>query len=256
MPTPSPTPRQKLMNQILTLMGNNLIDIQHDTMDLSTSIDIALDRYRQRSSNSMQQAVFFLRLTPETQYYYLPEDIVEIVAIHRRGLSIGPGGNPGETPAQQYDPFTLAATNYYLLQPTGQGDLLTYELYSGWLETAGKLFGATYDFFWDPRQHKLAVLRRNLNPEEVLLKAYMRVPEDNIIEDTYAGPWVRSYALATFKMLIGQAYEKFSSIPGPGGGTTLNGAALKAEGQAEIEKLDLEIKTWATGDTPLSFTIG
>jgi hypothetical protein len=41
--------------------------------------------------------------------------------------------------------------------------------------------------------------------------------------------------------MLGQAREKFASIAGPQGGTALNGAALKAEGQAEIDKTDRRI---------------
>ena len=50
--------------------------------------------------------------------------------------------------------------------------------------------------------------------------------------------------------------EKFASIAGPQGGTTLNGAALKSEGQALLDKLDEEIKNYVDGGQPLTWIMG
>jgi hypothetical protein len=57
-------------------------------------------------------------------------------------------------------------------------------------------------------------------------------------------------------MSIGQAREKFASIAGPQGGTTLNGTALKAEGQALLDKLDEEIGLFVDGGMPMTWITG
>ena len=41
--------------------------------------------------------------------------------------------------------------------------------------------------------------------------------------------------------MLGEARSKFATIAGPQGGSTLNGDALKAEAQADMEKLDAEV---------------
>ena len=56
--------------------------------------------------------------------------------------------------------------------------------------------------------------------------------------------------------MLGEARGKFNTIAGPQGGTTLNGAELKQQGLAEMEKLDQEIGNFAEGGTPHSFVIG
>jgi GTPase involved in cell partitioning and DNA repair len=38
-------------------------------------------------------------------------------------------------------------------------------------------------------------------------------------------------------MIIGEAREKFSTIAGPQGGGSLNGAAMKAEAKTEMDSL-------------------
>ena len=200
----------------------------------------------------MQEAVFFLTLQKETQSYTLPSEIIEVTKILRRGLS----ANAGQTTGNQYDPFSLAYTNLYLLQPTGQGDLSTFEYYGQWLRTAEKLFGGTYDFRWDARQKKLIVLRHQQVQEDVLLTAYMEVSDNALIEGRYSRPWLRSYTLAQTKIILGQAYEKFSSIPGPNGQITLNGAQLKAEAAAEMADLESQIDKYQVGNRPLPFLIG
>jgi len=56
--------------------------------------------------------------------------------------------------------------------------------------------------------------------------------------------------------MLGEARGKFNTIAGPQGGTTLNGDALKNEGQAEMDRLELEIGNYSEGGTPHSFVIG
>jgi hypothetical protein len=69
-------------------------------------------------------------------------------------------------------------------------------------------------------------------------------------------PWIRDYTLAVSKKMLGEAREKFASIAGPQGGTTLNGTALKTEGVAEIDKLEQDLLLYTDGGTPLGFVIG
>jgi hypothetical protein len=75
---------------------------------------------------------------------------------------------------------------------------------------------------------------------------YNSKPDFAIITDTYAGQWIKDYALANCKLMLGQAREKFSQIAGPQGGGSLNGTAMKTEGQQEIEKLTEDLKTGIT----------
>jgi len=56
--------------------------------------------------------------------------------------------------------------------------------------------------------------------------------------------------------MIGEARSKFASIAGPQGGGTLNGDALKAEAQAEMEKLEQEVGDATAGGTGYGFLIG
>ena len=49
--------------------------------------------------------------------------------------------------------------------------------------------------------------------------------------------WIRKYALALSKELLGAVREKYSSVPIPGSEVSLDGAALRAEAQTEKDSL-------------------
>jgi hypothetical protein len=56
--------------------------------------------------------------------------------------------------------------------------------------------------------------------------------------------------------MIGEAREKFGTIAGPGGGTTLNGTAMKAEGKAAMESLIEDLKKYVDYSQPLTWIQG
>jgi RNA-splicing ligase RtcB len=89
-----------------------------------------------------------------------------------------------------------------------------------------------------------------------MIQAYNVKPDFAIIEDVYAGQWIKDYSLANCKMMLGQAREKFAQIAGPQGGSSLNGAAMKAEAQAEIEKLTDDLIKNVPGGSGYTWIIG
>ena len=56
--------------------------------------------------------------------------------------------------------------------------------------------------------------------------------------------------------MLGEARSKFATVAGPQGGTSLNGDALKAEAQAEMEKLEQDLSLAVAGGVGYGFTIG
>ena len=92
--------------------------------------------------------------------------------------------------------------------------------------------------------------------ESVLLWTYNYRPDIVILNDPQSFPWIQDYAYALTSISIGQAREKFATIAGPQGGTTLNGTALKQEGQALLDKLDEDIKNYVDGGQPMWWITG
>jgi hypothetical protein len=92
--------------------------------------------------------------------------------------------------------------------------------------------------------------------ETVLLWIYNKKPDSMLFNSEAIFPWIQDYALAVAKDMLGQAREKFATIAGPQGGTTLNGAALKGEAKAEMEALEEELKRYYDGSQPYTWVIG
>jgi hypothetical protein len=92
--------------------------------------------------------------------------------------------------------------------------------------------------------------------ESVLLWIYNHKPDSMLLSDPQVYPWLQEYSLAFAKSILAQARGKFASIAGPQGGSTLNGAALMSEAQAEMEKLEEDLKNYVDGSQPLTWITG
>jgi hypothetical protein len=148
----------------------------------------------------------------------------------------------------------------YLLQAGAGGGysagLLTYELFNQYLDQAGRMFGRDINFTYDTVTKRLSIVRRPSGNEMILIWCYNLRPDDVIISDPFARPWIRDYTLAWCQKMLGEAYSKFNSLAGPQGGTTLKGDALKAEGAATLERLEKEIDLYIDNAMPLGVIIG
>lgn len=245
--------RQSVYDYCKLMLGDGMIDVELDPDHYRIALDKSLAVFRQRSDNAVEESYAFLTLKEEVNEYILPKEIKQVRQIFRRSIGSRTGNGSGGT---VFEPFNLAYTNTYLLSSTNMGGLATYELFAQYQELVGKMFGSFINFTWLPQANKLIIQQRPRGEEEVLLWVYNTRPDFSIINDTYAGQWIKDYALANCKIILGQAREKFASITGPQGGTALNGASLKAEGQAEIEKLTDDLMKNVPGGHGYTWIIG
>jgi|TARA_B110000902_G_scaffold20811_1_gene23427 hypothetical protein len=155
-----------------------------------------------------------------------------------------------------FDPFSLAYTNAYLLSSSGMGGLATYDMFSQYQELVGRMFGAFIEFKWNTTSKRLTVLQRPRAEETLMLYCYNYRPDGQLLNDYMAVQWIKDYTLAGCKYMLGEAREKFATIAGPQGGTSLNGSSLKAEAQSEMEKLENEVAMAVAGGSGYGFVIG
>lgn len=246
--------RNKLIDEIKTLMGGELVDTYLGSDSLNLAVTIALDKYRQLSSNAVQEAYGFLEVQENVNEYTMPKDVVEIRKVFRRmfGMARGPSDGAGII-----DPFDIAFTNLFLLQPGVPGGLTTFDAYSQFLETSGRLFGNEMLHVFDQKTRKLTLVRNpRAEKETMLVWMYINTPEEYLIEDVYAGPWLRDYATARAKVMMGEAFARFGSLPGPAGPIQLNGTELKNEGKEIMDKLEIDIQNYKSGETVLGWILG
>jgi hypothetical protein len=244
--------KDEAIKEIELRLGGGMVDVELDLAHYELAINRALRKYRQRASNSVIESFIPLQINAEQQVYQVPLNVVNVREIIKRfqgSISSGAGVD--------FEPFNAVYLSNLMLQGNGFGqNLVNYELYAHRRDLIARMFGAYVTFTWN-RGDKTIFIHRKFNAEdEIFLWCDVERSDDDIMTDTYAGSWVKDYAFAHAKFMLGEARSKFATIAGPQGGTSLNGDNLKSEAQAELEKLDEDLKTYIDGSTPLGFIIG
>ena len=246
------TLKQNLFDYVRLQLGEGIIDIELDAAHLESAYQRTIGVYRQRAQNAYEESYIFRELVTNVNIYTLPQEVQSVRQIYRRtfGDSTGPF-------ASNFDPFSQASMNVYLMNFNVAGGLATYDFYSQYVELAGRMFGAYMNYTWNPVTKKLQLIRDPKGTgENVLVWCYNLKPEFNLLSDFQIVQWIRDYMVANCKMIIGEAREKFGTIAGPQGGGTLNGTAMKAEAQVQIDGLLENLKNYVDGSQPLYWVIG
>jgi hypothetical protein len=252
--------RAEITDYIRMRLGDGIVDVELDKEHYEMAINQSLIKYRQRAANSQEESYAFLKLYPETQEIILPSIVMDVRAAYRRGI-----GSVSGTTASQFEPFASGYLNTYMLVAGRVGGLLNYELFVDYQKLAMRMFGGYLNFTFNKVTKKLTLIRKipfvgsNADPngfEDVLLHLYNYKPDSMLLNDYQAFPWIQEYAYSFAKLIVGEAREKYASLPGPQGGTQLNGATLKGEAKAEMEKLEQELKDYVDGSMPLTWVIG
>lgn len=247
------TKKQEVYKYVEAMLGGGMVDVELDPIHYETALNTALTRFRQRSDNSVEESYIFMPTVIDQNSYILPTEVQEVRQIFRRSIGSRSGGGDGGT---LFEPFNMAYTNTYLLASSNMGGLATYNAFAGYQELVGRMFGSFIEFAWNRSQKKLTILQRPRAEEELLLYCYNHRPDFELLDDYMAVQWIKDYTLAKCKYMLGEARSKFATIAGPQGGSSLNGDALKAEAQMELDKLETEVSMQISGGQGYGFMIG
>jgi len=243
--------REKVFSYTRLMLGEGMVDVELDPEHFDNALTRAIEVFRTRSSAAVEESFAFLATQTDVQIYTLPEEVQTVMKIWRR--SIGDVGNAGS----QFDPFYSGFLNSYMLNAGQSGGLLTFELFSGYSQMVSRMFGGEIGFNFNSVTKKLTLIRQPRGTgERLLLQIYNLKPEVQLLSDFKSLTFIKEYVLALSKKALGEAREKYGTIIGPGGGVSLNGQSLKAEGQAMIDKLHEEITLYKFGEIPLGIIFG
>ena len=244
--------KEALFENLRLRLGGDIVDLELDPNHYEAAYDYAIKLYRQRAQNATVESYTLMRVEKNVEIYTLPTEFINVRALFRRtvGLETGPSST-------SFDPFSSAILNTYLLNYNYTGGLATYDFYAGYVELAARMFGGYVTYTFNPVTKALRVVRDfKGSGERILIWADIQRPEVELIQDPGAGVWIGDFILAVLKGIIGEAREKFQSIAGPGGGTSLNGAAMKAESKADQERLLDDLRKYQDYSQPLTWIQG
>ena len=244
--------KEALFNNIRLRLGDGIIDIELDPQHYEAAFNYAIKLYRQRAQNANIESYTLFTVIKNVDTYTLPSEFINVRALFRRtvGLETGPSSS-------SFDPFSSAILNTYLLNYNYTGGMATYDFYAGYVELAARMFGGYVTYTFNPVTKVLKVVRDFKGTgERILIWADIQRPVVELLQDPGAGVWIGDFTLAVLKGIIGEAREKFGTIAGPGGGTTLNGSAMKAEAKALQETLLDDLRKYQDASQPLTWVQG
>lgn len=244
--------KEALFNNLRLRLGGDIIDLELDPQHYQAAYSYAIKVYRQRAQNATVESYTLMTIIKNVDTYTLPSEFINVRSIFRRtvGLETGPSST-------SFDPFSSAILNTYLLNYNYTGGMATYDFYAGYVELAARMFGGYVTYTFNPVTKVIKLVRDFKGTgERVLIWADVQRPEIELLQDPGAGVWIGDYILAQLKMIIGEAREKYGTVAGPGGGTTLNGTAMKAEAKEAQEKLIEQLKAYVDYSQPLTWIQG
>lgn len=246
------TLKQNLIEYVRLQLGDRIVDVELDAEHFEAAYQKTIGVYRQRAQNAYEESYSFLELITDVDTYTLPQEVINVRQVFRRTF-----GNSQGPYATNFDPFTQASLNVYLMNFNVAGGLATYDFYTQYVELAGRMFGAYVVFTWNPVTKKIQMMRDwRGSGEQVLLWTDNLKPEINLLSNFQTSQWIRDYMVANCKYIIGEAREKFGTIAGPQGGGTLNGTAMKGEAQTQMDALLEDLRRYVDGSQPITWVIG
>lgn len=244
--------KEDLFHNLKLRLGDGMVDVELDPDHYEAAYQYAIKVYRQRAQNSTVESYTLMTLEKHQDTYTLPKEFINVRQVFRRtiGLETGPASS-------SFDPFSSAILNTYLLNYNHAGGLATYDMYAGYVELTARMFGGYVVYTFNPVTKQLRLVRDvKGSGEKILIWADTQRPEAELLQDPGAGVWIGDWTLSILKATLGEAREKFGSIAGPNGGTSLNGASLKAESKEMQATLLEDLKRYVDYSQPLTWVQG
>lgn len=252
----SGNPRNNLIENVKRHLGGGadgagMIELELDPEHYDAAVNFAIDNIYELSSGGVEEQFVPLTIEPSVNQYQLPQQVLQVKKVHRRSLTHATGTG------SEFDPFDAAFKNAYLLDSGRVGGASTWDFFSQFQETIQRVFVGEMDFIWHVGSKKLELVRSPRGRENVILTAYVMKSEDDLLTNPHTKPWIREWAVAECKEMLGQARNLYASgFAGPTGNITLNGDQLLNEAQSEKERLRSELSNLRAGNVGSPFLLG
>ena len=231
----------RLYFQCNTLLGGTSIPVHLEETDYAMSFVTAMNLYRSRSSRSINQTFGFMYLESGQGSYQLHERVDVVRRVIRTGGRLSGLG-------QAFEPFSASTANILLRGAAGGSgnvDLVSYELYAQYQETLSRLFARELNFYFRAEDSTLILHQTPQTRELVMIELSVLKTVSELLRDHFAYQWLQEYTLACAQEILAQKYSLFSVAPGPQGGTTLKGEALRATAAETKTRLENDLMVWA-----------
>lgn len=217
------TDRINIIEYVKRTLGAPTNVVELSEAQLNDCVDSALRTLRLYSSVSVDKKVMLMELVPNQSVYLLSNrklnyhKITQILQIHRLPsaflTAVGSSQIYGQLVLQQ-------------LYRAGSFDLLSYHMVASYIEQMEHMFAAKISFTWNERSRELTIYNVSGRNEIVLIECAIERTENDLLTDRRTEDWVRRWACAEARERLAEIRGKFTTLPGAGGGISLNVADL------------------------------
>jgi hypothetical protein len=167
------------------------------------------------------------------------DKIVDVQKIHRLNMLGLVNFTPDNIYAQQFlNQFYAPGVGY---------DLVSIHLIHALSETYTQLFAGDVAYNWREAARELKIYRRFATNEKVLVECSCEKLEQELLVDRWAQQWIQQWAEAELMLILAQIRGKFATLPGPGGGLSLNADTLITQAQQYQEDCLRQIRDFEVG---------
>lgn len=234
--------RRQLGTEIRYALGYPVVDVELTQEQIDFFITQAIQTLRERSSIAYKRGFFFMNVRSETQRYILTnkaqgyDKIVQIMGIYRLTSAFLSSAHG----AGVYGQIVLQH-----LYNMGTFDLLSYHIISEYVELMEILFAGRITFTWNEQTRELFIHHRfPFSERMVLIEASVERTEQNILSDRWCRPWIRKFALSQARIALAEIRGKYSTLPGAGGGVSLNASDLRAAATEDLRQCYEELENY------------
>ena len=229
---------------ILARLGYPTIRVELTDFQIQTCIEESMSRLEYHAPHWMNQYAVF-NTSAKVNVYELPPAIINgLTDVWYRRHLFSLGATPGSL---EYDFAIMFFTNTGLFNNYNVGQYMLMQMYLKQINkvlgrgTTWNIVGGKYlQLFPVPDNTDEVILEFKGLDAETALPAYKN--------------WIQRYSLAVAKEILGRVRSKYQNLPGPGGGTRLDGQTLLQEATAEKQLLIEELTTEI--ENPPLFDIG
>jgi len=218
---------REILDFILARLGYPVVKVELTPFQIKTAIDEAVQRMSYHAPMwSKQYAVF--QTVAGQNLYELPQFIADnltYVVYKKTLLSI-----QAQAGTLEFDYFIKYFQDAHLFSDFSVGEFYILQMH---LEMVRKIL--SQEGSWDVLNNRILQLTPTPVVDDYCILEY-RALDANTIHPAYKS-WIKRFALACAKEILGQIRSKFKSLPGPGGGAQLNGDALIEQATKEKEML-------------------
>src|SRR6056300_712587 len=82
------TGQQEIFDYVKNNLGDGMIDVELDPKHYQTALERAINKFRQRSSNAVEESYAFLELKKNQNSYILPDEVINVRSLTEGRLDL------------------------------------------------------------------------------------------------------------------------------------------------------------------------